>query len=335
MSDADNAARPKTAADRAPSHQLVAELKVSGHLMNLEAGMFCIVQTPSKTADIAAGLPGVRISLPPGPMGRPDAVTIKTFRDDGWLYGTGDAAMVRVVGGPAQVLVTVYQAPNTQDGAPNLQVLRLLDAPSATAQLAAQSAPRTGAAMAAAPQAAAAPSGKPALMEIVAHIQSMGDVGGMLGAWLGERGSGRWIEGYAIAPTKHVTAADIEYQAVLGRGWSSPWVEGGQFCGSRGMALPVLGIRVRLKGEAAEKFTLSYSASFIDGTATGPVQAGEACESDSLAAVEAIFVGIEPVGKAAPVNKPGKAKAAAPAAASAAAATTLSPVKPAGTPRRR
>jgi hypothetical protein len=31
---------------------------------------------------------------------------------------------------------------------------------------------------------------------------------------------------------------DIEYQAVLGRGWLSPWIEGGKFCGSRGMALP-------------------------------------------------------------------------------------------------
>ena len=59
-------------------------------------------------------------------------------------------------------------------------------------------------------------------------------------------------KGFAIAPVADGPAEDIEYQAVLGRGWLSPWVEGGQFCGSRGMALPMLGLRVRLRGAGAE-----------------------------------------------------------------------------------
>ena len=70
----------------------------------------------------------------------------------------------------------------------------------------------------------------------------------MLGDWLGEKGSKRWIEGFGIAPTKLLEPKDLEYQAVLGKGWLSPWVEGGQFCGSRGMALPILGLRLRLRG---------------------------------------------------------------------------------------
>ena len=40
-------------------------------------------------------------------MSRPEAVSISGFRADGWLSGVGDAALVRVLGGPAQVLVTV------------------------------------------------------------------------------------------------------------------------------------------------------------------------------------------------------------------------------------
>ena len=115
------------AADKASAQKLVTELKVSGHLMTLDAGLFCIVQSPSRAADARSGLPGVRVSLPPGSASRPDAVTISTFRPDGWLHGGGDAALVRVVGGPAQMLVTVYQAPNAKDGAPNLQVMRLLE----------------------------------------------------------------------------------------------------------------------------------------------------------------------------------------------------------------
>ena len=88
MSDAESAAQRAARA--------LTELKVSGHLMTLDAGLYCIVQNPSRAAEAASGLPGVRLSPPPGPLGRPEAVTIRTFRDDGWLQGGGDAALVRV-----------------------------------------------------------------------------------------------------------------------------------------------------------------------------------------------------------------------------------------------
>src|SRR5690242_14654131 len=93
-------------ADRDAAQSRITELKVSAHLMWLDPGLFCIVQAPTKGGAQASGLPGVRISLPPG-LQRPDAVTITSFRSDGWLGGGGDAALVRVNGGRAQVLVTV------------------------------------------------------------------------------------------------------------------------------------------------------------------------------------------------------------------------------------
>ncbi|HEX2939982.1 MAG TPA: hypothetical protein VHO91_02975, partial [Rhodopila sp.] len=74
-----------------------------------------------------------------------------------------------------------------------------------------------------------------------------------------------------------------------------PWVEGGKFCGSRGMALPLLGLKVRLKGAAAKAYTCSYSATFVDGSAAGPVSGGEACEAGSLAALEAFQIVLTPV----------------------------------------
>ncbi len=263
--------------------KLVNELKVSGHLMTLETGLFCIVQSPSRSLDVASGLPGVRISLPPGPQGRPESVTISTFRPDGWLHGMGDAALVRVVGQPAQVLVTVYQSEGVPDGAPKLQVLRLLEADTGAAP---QMAPATA--------AVAAQGGAPMVMDMVAHIASRGDVGAKLGERLGEVGSKTWIEGFAIAPAVEIAMGDIEYQAVLGRGWLSPWVEGGQFCGSRGMALPVLGLKVRLRGAAAETHDLTYEASFVDGNQAGPVAAGEACEAENLAAMESFVIHLTP-----------------------------------------
>lgn len=283
-------------AAKAPAQKVITELKVSGHLMALDPGLFCIVQMPSRVSEPGSGLPGVRISHSPNPASRPEAVSISTFRPDGWLLSGGDAALVRVLGGPAQVLVTIYQSPVGKDAAPSLQVLRLLEPAPVPAAAAAA---RRGPGPVAVPNTnAPPPAGEKGqtVMEMVAHIQERGDVGAMLGDWLGEKGSKRWIEGFGVAPTRAIGPKDIEYQAVLGRGWLSPWVEGGQFCGSRGMALPILGLRLRLRGPAADAFDVSYSASFTDGTAIGPVDAGEACEAESLAPIEAFQIVVRPRG---------------------------------------
>lgn len=267
----------------------VTELQVTAHMMTLDPGVFCIFQTPGSPApDPATGLPGVRVTPSPGTAGRADAVSVSTFRPDGWLDGS--AALVRVADGSGQILVTIYQEKG-RDAAPRLQVLRL------------NGEQEMSAAVAAAPGAAASrPSAEPAAEqgpkpEVMAHIQRTGDVGCMLGEWLGQKGSRAWIEGFGIAPTADIALEDIEYQAVLGRNWLSPWVEGGKFCGSRGMALPLLGIKVRLKGAAAKAYDLSYSATFVDGSSAGPVNAGESCEAESLAAMEAFQIVVSPRGE--------------------------------------
>jgi len=267
-------------ADQTPdAANRIAELRVSGNLMTLDTGLFCVFQAPgSPPTDPATGLPGVRVSLAPGSMARPEAVSISTFRQDGWLDGTG--ALVRVTEGPAKILVTIYQSgQHSQDTAPRLQVLKLNDGPSAPAV---------------APQAPAVPAAPQEDPELVAHVQRTGDVGGAIGDWIGVRGSRLWMEGFGMAPRNAIAPEDVEYQGVLGRGWLSPWVDGGKFCGSRGMALPLLGFKLRLKGDAAKAFTCTYSATFVDGSAVGPVPAGESCEAESLAALEAFQIELHP-----------------------------------------
>jgi hypothetical protein len=328
MSDAGTAVLTKS--EQKPSagaadtgQKRVMELRVTGHLMTLETGVFCVFQAPGPTlGSDETGLPGVRISLPPGLAGKPDAVSISTFRPDGWLSGGDAAALVRVSEGPAQVLVTVYQSPQQgPDSAPRLQVMRL------NASAAAVAHPRTNGAA-----GAVAPSAEPEAMALVAHVQRTGDVGGKLGDWLGERGSKLWIEGFAVMPPNGIAPQDIEYQAVLGRGWDSPWMEGGKFCGSRGMALPLLGVRLRLKGDAARTHVLRYAASFVDGTEIGPVEAGESCETEGLAALEAIQVLLEPR-VAARQTAPKAAAAAKPPAAPVVAAPAVT-AKPRVSARR-
>ena len=377
----------KSPAVAGANQKMVTELKVSGHLMALDTGLFCIFTAPgSASPDPATGLPGVRVSLPSGPAFRPEAVTISTFRDDGWLTGGEGAALVRVTRGPAQLLVTIYQAPNSTGEAPRLQILRLNDGAPMPAAAAPQARPqpRPGVAQQGTQEAAppagrqpqlpapqppappAAPQNSPAggqadpeataQAEIVAHVQGRADVLTRLGEWMGEPSSKRWIEGFAIAPKTQIGANDIEYQAVLGRGWLSPWAEGGQYCGSRGMSLPILGLRVRLRGEAAERFDCAVTASFTDGTQIGPLDNGEPCQAESLAPLEAFRVQIVPRGEAPkqappreapapkpalkrtapakpPAKPPAKAKPQPPAAPAPAAKGKSAPAKPA--PRKR
>jgi hypothetical protein len=299
----------------------VAELQVTAHLMTLETGLFCVFQTPgSSPPDPATGLPGVRITPAPGLAGRPEAVSVSTFREDGWLNGT--AALVRVTDGSAQILVTVYQHKG-MDAAPRLQVLRLSGEPTAGAAPEPAAAPGPAPTRAAAPAAGAEPRQPTANPEVMAHIQRSGDVGCARGEWLGAKGSRQWVEGFGLAPLDGIAPEDLEYQAVLGRNWLSPWVESGKFCGSRGMALPLLGLKVRLKGAAAKTFECSYSATFVDGSETGPVSGGETCEAESLAALEAFQVVIHPRG-----SKPAGAGKTT-TATKASAMTKLAAAKPA------
>jgi|BEDMetMinimDraft_2_1075160.scaffolds.fasta_scaffold00789_3 hypothetical protein len=308
------------ASQASPASRMFTELKASAHLMTLETGLFCIMQTPgARRSGDGTWLPGVRVSLLPHPASRPQAVSIASFRPDGYLTGPADAALVRVNEGPAQILVTIYQeAHSTPDQAPRLQVLRLSeDMPQGGMAVRAPQAPLPSAPPpAAGPQIIAQPAQSG--FEVVAHMQIRGDVGAMLGEWVGERGSRRWIEGFVIAPRGEVGPADIEYQGVLGRGWLSPWISGGQLCGSRGMALPLLGLRVRLKGKAAETHRVLYEASFIDGSVVGPVVDGEACEAENPTPLEAFRVVIEPRSRAS--RTPAAASSPLPAARASAPA---------------
>lgn len=289
MSETGNAVPNRSAAEAAAaeanaSQGRMVELKVSGHLMMLDNGLFCMFQAPGSPATHEqTGLPGVRVSLPPGPAGRPDAVSISTFREDGWMSGPDAAALIRVTNGPAHVLVTVYQAPQAPpDAAPRIQVMRIGAEPAAAAPAQAPAAATPGQ-----PAPASVP---PEEADIVAHVQRFGDVGVKIGDWAGTRGSRQWVEGFSLTPPDGLKPSDIEYQGVLGRGWLSPWIEGGKFCGSRGMALPLLGLKVRLKGNAAKTHDCSYSGTFVDGSSVGPVPGGETCEAESLAALEAFQV---------------------------------------------
>jgi hypothetical protein len=131
--------------------------------------------------------------------------------------------------------------------------------------------------------------------EIVAHVQTVGDVEGHLGDWIGERRSGRWIEGFCIATRlRDINPEEFLYRVVLGRDQVSPWTPSGKFCGSQGLAQPLRGFCVTLRGAAAAKYECIYSATFVDGSVVGSVPGGQTCVSATLTPLEAFQLILRP-----------------------------------------
>jgi len=257
-----------------------AGLSVSSQLITLDAGLFSL-SLIAGPHDERSGLPAVRVCLPPGPPGQKEAAVISTLRGDGWLTAHDEPTLIRVAPGGAHLLATIYAAP--APGAvsvPRLQVLRL--DPS--------TAKRTSQGM---PGQVHEPLGSHSA-EIVAHIQDVGDVEAGLGDWIGTPRSGRWIEGFSISPQQRILPEEIAYRAVLGHDWLSPWQSGGAFCGSRGLALPLRGFGLQLRGAALTNFDCAYSARFVDGSEIGLAPADRVCFAATLAPLEAFQVVLRP-----------------------------------------
>lgn len=274
--------------------QRIIDLNVNGHLMSLDTGLYCIYHVANQIPADEFGLPGLRISVPPFKQNA--TVEIKTFENDGWLGAEKNAVLVRISGDAGLVLVTVYRNPSNNYPAPQLQVIRLNDASendnsnNLTNGLGNQNSginekiARQSKRAVAQQQNEIEKEGK---MRVVAHVQRLGDVSVELGDWIGIPDSKTWIEGFGLSLDDRIQPEDIEYQAVLGKGWFSPWYKGNEFCGSRGMSLPLCGLRVRLNGDAAKKYTLSVEATFIDGTKLGPVDDDTILSSETIAPLEA------------------------------------------------
>jgi hypothetical protein len=259
---------------------ITAGLNVASRQVHFDPGWFSLSLMPGP-ADLATGLPAVRVSLPPGPAGRRETVSISTMRGDGWLTAGDEPTVVRVAAGGGDVLVTQYwSGGDPSGGVPALKLMRL----------------NPDGAPAAAPSPVVAPLAAPPLAaEIVAHVEGVGDVDGKFGDWVGMRASGRSIEGFGLTPRQGISTEDFDLRAVLGRDWLSPWIPGSRFCGSRGLALPLRGFCVRLHPAAAARCEVACYARFVDGSEVGPVGSDRLCAAPTLAALEAFQLHLRPL----------------------------------------
>lgn len=246
----------------------------SAQVITLPKGLyFFSVGKASPAPTATAGnllLPAVQVT--PGPGIGPDQIEFISGPDTygTWLYNTGDMLVAKVTGDNATLVLTSIRG---ADGTVLDIGIEKLDGSK-----------RQVAGPAPAPALPVAPPEPPAVtglkLGILAHVRSRGDMDFVGAAWAGRVAPGLWIEAFSVKPMERFSAKDIEYKALTGSGFETPWLSDGALCGTRGMGVPLVGFSLRLKpGPETAGYDCEYSGYFRSGTIAGPVRNGTPCRS--------------------------------------------------------
>ncbi len=255
-----------------------ARIDVSAQLVSLETGLFSVSVAPTRAVRTEGGmvLPCVRFDVLPRRAGQD--VFVASLTETSLLLPGAPPAYLRVAGGRAALLLTTYKAAGA---APPPEIHITLVQPVAAAPIAV-------------PPLSADPLAASGLTLLV-HVQAHGDLRFPGGAWACAPNGAAAIEGFAITGGADLPPGSLEYRAMLGRDWLSPWMAEGEFCGSRQMALALLGACVRLREPAAAEFACRVWGRF-GGIEHGPFEDGALCEAGG-AELTGLRVAIERRGK--------------------------------------
>jgi hypothetical protein len=258
--------------DQAASHGAMSEMiprpdahiDVSAQLISLEPGLFTVTVFSPRELRTVGGmvLPAVRLDpLPPTGFER---AYVSSLSESPLLTPSAPPLYVRIAGGRTSLLLTTYKASGPMPP-PEIHI-NIVEPP----------APR-----AATPAETAGDALPSAVMKMMVHVQNHGDMHFTGGVWAAASEADAAIEGFSITLGSDLPPEALEYRAVLGQDWFSPWMEAGEFCGSRQMALPLLGVIIRLRGPAAAAHRCRVWGRF-SGAEHGPFEDGAPCRMDGL-----------------------------------------------------
>ncbi|MEN3794249.1 hypothetical protein [Fulvimarina sp. MAC3] len=292
------------------SHPAKSSEKVgsSTQIFAFSPGLYSVTITENRflNAKDKMSLPALHI-VPVAGDGHVDLLGSKTSP---LLSRVGEAAVVRITGGEASLAFISLKPADHPDASIGINLQRIdADAPKASAQPAlAFSGAQATPGLSSRPEVATsrnetARHGTPAqspgsLMgqnvlrcEVLVHVQRYGDMRVSDLGWAGLQGQGNWIEAVSITPLESISRASLEYKAVTANGVETPWIRSGEICGSRGMGQALTGIAIRLTGEAAQRYDVSYEGTFVSGGRSAKGQNGSPLRSDRIGdALEALRV---------------------------------------------
>jgi GT2 family glycosyltransferase len=275
-------AKPKTPETKPEVQE--AGLSASVQVLPLPPGLYLFSVTsvgpiPARTSD-QLSLPAVQVGLGPGVRSEQVEFITGPSTQGAWLFAPGDLLVAKVIGAGATLILTSVRAPGGQVLA--IKVERLDARADASASAAGAVLPATDDNKAPAKTAGKLSTLPPGAVpvQIGAHIRSRGDMIFVDVPWAGRVAPGLWIESFSIRPLDRFGAQDIEYKGLTGSGFETPWVSEEKMCGTKGMAVPLVGFAVRLKpSAAAAAYDCEYSGYFQSGVTVGPLRNGAPCRS--------------------------------------------------------
>jgi hypothetical protein len=261
-------------------------------VLPLPAGLYLFSVKAAGSAAQGAGsplsLPAVHVGLGPGVRTEDVEFVAGPNIHGAWLFSQGDLLVAKVNGNGAALVLTSVRAPGGE--VLSITVERLEARADATS---AQADASTDAPSSPATRPNKFPANEPARSEassaandlllpvqIGAHIRARGDLSFADVPWAGRVAPGLWIESFSVRPLRRLAAQDVEYKGLTGSGFETPWLSDDKMCGTKGMAVPLVGFAVRLKpGTATADYDCEYSGYFQSGVTIGPLRNGAPCRS--------------------------------------------------------
>jgi hypothetical protein len=273
-----------------PSDHSITLLAGAASVVALEQGLYAIGVEPSagQKADDPT-TPSLLVTKYPASGGEPVSLMAASGEQDIWFDKRGGIVVVRSPRGGGSILVTVLGRAVSPPSHPKLTVHRLDGEP------AAGNVPFANLAVAA-PRRATEPNleqGREIPIEIVLHIERLGDRLLRADGWVGNRGSKMRIEGFGIRPLEGLSPRDIHYKVFHLGGIETPWIGGPQLCGSRGQQMPIIGFAIRVAPHLRDRFDVEYQGAFFHSGLANQNRNSEPCRprlaGDPL---EAMFIKI-------------------------------------------
>jgi hypothetical protein len=274
----------KTSDDKSPQRGQEEGLSASVQVLPLPPGLFLFSVKAASPAPARSNgqlsLPAVHVGLGPGVQSEQVEFIAGPTTHGAWLFTQSDLLVTKIKGAGATLIMSSLRAPGGE--VLSIKVERL-DARAETA--AAATAPATSVAepslkkpqkSVAAPEA----GNQPLRIQIGTHIRSRGDMNFADLPWAGRVAPGLWIESFSLRPLERFSAQDIEYKALTGSGFETQWLSDEKPCGTKGMAVPLVGFAVRLKpSPTAAAYDCEYSGYYQSGVTVGPLRNGAPCRS--------------------------------------------------------
>jgi len=265
------------------------ELTAAVQPLTLPSGLYLFsvkaATPPVATTTSALSLPAVHVGLGPGVPTDSVEFVAGPSTHGGWLFAKNDLLVTKVKGNGAILVLTSMRAPGGETLSIKVERLEARAdatpaAPIENGHAADSDEHKKPTSLVARQRKASTSDGEMVPVRIGAHIRTRGDMMFCDVPWAGRVAPGLWIESFSVNPLERFAAHDIEYKALTGSGFETPWLSDEKMCGTKGMSTPLLGFAIRLKPSSlAAAYDCEYTGYFQSGTTAGPLRNGVPCRS--------------------------------------------------------